>query len=89
MAQVIIKNLKKTFGKVIAVKDFNLDIKDGEFVVLVGPSGCGKTTALRLVAGLEDIEKGEIYIGDRLVNELDPKDRNVAMVFKIMLCTLT
>jgi multiple sugar transport system ATP-binding protein len=82
MAQVTIRNLKKTFGKVIAVKDFNLEIKDGEFVVLVGPSGCGKTTALRLVAGLEDIEEGEIYIGDRLVNELDPKDRNVAMVFQ-------
>jgi multiple sugar transport system ATP-binding protein len=82
MAQVTIKNLKKTFGKVLAVKDFNLEIKDGEFVVLVGPSGCGKTTALRLVAGLEDIEEGEIYIGDRLVNDLDPKDRNVAMVFQ-------
>lgn len=82
MAQVTIKNLKKTFGKVTAVQNFNLEIKDGEFVVLVGPSGCGKTTALRMVAGLEDVEEGEIYIGDRLVNELPPKDRNVAMVFQ-------
>jgi len=82
MAKVIIKNLRKVFGKVIALQNFSLDIMDGEFVVLVGPSGCGKTTALRMVAGLEDIDSGEIYIEDRLVNDLDPKDRNVAMVFQ-------
>lgn len=82
MAKVIIKNLRKVFGKVVALQNFNLDIEDGEFVVLVGPSGCGKTTALRMVAGLEDIDEGEIYIGDHLVNELAPKDRNVAMVFQ-------
>jgi len=82
MAQVIIKNLRKTFGQVVAVQDFNLEIGDGEFVVLVGPSGCGKTTTLRMVAGLEDIEEGEISIGDRVVNQLPPKDRNVAMVFQ-------
>jgi multiple sugar transport system ATP-binding protein len=82
MAKVIIKNLRKVFGKVIALQHFSLDIEDGEFVVLVGPSGCGKTTALRMVAGLEDIDEGEIYIGDQLVNDLAPKDRNVAMVFQ-------
>jgi multiple sugar transport system ATP-binding protein len=82
MAKVIIKNLRKEFGKVIALQNFSLAIEDGEFVVLVGPSGCGKTTALRMVAGLEDIDEGEIYIGDQLVNDLAPKDRNVAMVFQ-------
>ena len=82
MAKVIIKNLRKVFGKVIALQNFSLEIEDGEFVVLVGPSGCGKTTALRMVAGLEDIDEGEIYIGDQLVNDLPPKDRNVAMVFQ-------
>lgn len=76
------RNLRKVFGKVIALQNFNIDIEDGEFVVLVGPSGCGKTTALRMVAGLEDIDEGEIYIGDQLVNDLAPKDRNVAMVFQ-------
>ena len=66
----------------MAVNNVNLEIEDKEFVVLVGPSGCGKTTTLRMVAGLEDISAGEIYIGDRLVNDVPPKDRNIAMVFQ-------
>src|SRR5215211_8586320 len=65
-----------------AVNDLNLDIDDGEFLVLVGPSGCGKTTALRMIAGLEDISEGELRIGERVVNNLAPKDRDVAMVFQ-------
>ena len=75
-------NLKVTDEGVVAVDDFNLDIKDKEFVVLVGPSGCGKSTTLRMIAGLEDITRGELYIGDRLVNEVAPKDRDIAMVFQ-------
>jgi multiple sugar transport system ATP-binding protein len=82
MAQVSLKGLKRFFGRVMAVENFSLDIKDGEFVVFVGPSGCGKTTTLRMIAGLEETDEGEIYIGDRLVNDLPPKDRNVAMVFQ-------
>ncbi|MCD6471693.1 sn-glycerol-3-phosphate ABC transporter ATP-binding protein UgpC [Candidatus Aerophobetes bacterium] len=82
MAEVHLKNVNKNFGKVMAVKNFNLDIKDGEFIVLVGPSGCGKTTALRLIAGLEEIAAGDIYIGDKLVNDIPPKNRDIAMVFQ-------
>ena len=83
MAQVNLRNLVKKFSEeVVAVNNVNLDIEDKEFVVLVGPSGCGKTTTLRMVAGLEDISAGEIYIGDRLVNDVPPKDRNIAMVFQ-------
>jgi multiple sugar transport system ATP-binding protein len=83
MAQVILQNLIKRFSEeVIAVNNVNLEIEDKEFVVLVGPSGCGKTTTLRMVAGLEDISAGEIYIGERLVNDVPPKDRNIAMVFQ-------
>ncbi len=83
MAKVTLKNVVKRYDKgVVAVKGINLDIKDGEFVVLVGPSGCGKSTTLRLIAGLETVTSGEIYIGDRLVNEVPPKDRNIAMVFQ-------
>jgi multiple sugar transport system ATP-binding protein len=82
MAKVILKNVYKTFGKTTAVKDFSLVIEDGEFVVLVGPSGCGKSTTLRLIAGLEQISSGEMYIGDRLVNEIHPRDRDIAMVFQ-------
>jgi multiple sugar transport system ATP-binding protein len=83
MAQVLLRNLFKRFSEeVIAVNSVNLDIQDKEFVVLVGPSGCGKTTTLRMVAGLEDISGGEIFIGDRLVNDVPPKDRNIAMVFQ-------
>src|ERR1700746_1179767 len=82
MARVVIRNLNKTFDGVHAVKGVNLEIHDKEFVVLVGPSGCGKTTTLRMVAGLESITSGEILIGDRVVNELPPMDRDIAMVFQ-------
>jgi len=83
MASVSLKNITKEYsGGVIAVSDFNLDIEDKEFIVLVGPSGCGKSTTLRMVAGLEEITSGELYIGDRLVNDVAPKDRDIAMVFQ-------
>ncbi|MCP4547891.1 MAG: sn-glycerol-3-phosphate ABC transporter ATP-binding protein UgpC [bacterium] len=83
MAKVVLQNLWKTFDKdVVAVRDVNLEINDREFMVLVGPSGCGKSTTLRMVAGLEEITRGEIYIGDRLVNDVLPKDRDIAMVFQ-------
>ncbi len=83
MAQVNIRNLVKQFSEdVVAVNNINLEIQDKEFVVLVGPSGCGKTTTLRMVAGLEDVTAGEIFIGERLVNDVPPKDRNIAMVFQ-------
>ncbi len=83
MAKVILKNIGKTYdGKVTAVKDFNLEVKDKEFVVLVGPSGCGKSTTLRMIAGLEDITEGEIHIDNLLVNDLPAKDRDIAMVFQ-------
>ena len=75
-------NLQITEDGVVAVQDFNLEIKDREFIVLVGPSGCGKSTTLRMVAGLEEITSGELYIGDRLVNDVAPKDRDIAMVFQ-------
>jgi multiple sugar transport system ATP-binding protein len=83
MAGVILKNVKKVFdGGVVAVHDFTLDIRDREFVVLVGPSGCGKSTTLRMVAGLEEISGGTIQIGERVVNDVPPKDRDIAMVFQ-------
>jgi len=82
MAKVVMEKLNKQYGEVIAVKDLDLEIPDKEFVVLVGPSGCGKTTTLRMVAGLEEITTGDIYIGDKLVNHLPPKDRDIAMVFQ-------
>ena len=83
MASVSLKNVYKRFeGGVTAVNDFNLDIEDKEFIILVGPSGCGKTTTLRMIAGLEEITEGEIYIGDKLVNDVQPKDRDIAMVFQ-------
>ena len=82
MAQVMLKALNKKYDEVHAVKDVNLHIRDKEFLVLVGPSGCGKSTTLRMVAGLEEISSGEIHIGDRLVNDLPPKDRDIAMVFQ-------
>ncbi|MCC6040384.1 MAG: sugar ABC transporter ATP-binding protein, partial [Thermofilum sp.] len=82
MARVVVKDLFKRFGKVVAVDHVSFEVKDGEFMVLLGPSGCGKTTTLRLIAGLETPDGGEIYIGDRLVNDLPPKDRDVAMVFQ-------
>lgn len=79
---VTLKNVTKKFGKVTAVDDLSLRIEDKEFMVLLGPSGCGKTTTLRIIAGLETPDSGDIYIGDNLVNDLPPKDRNVAMVFQ-------
>ena len=82
MAQVLIRRLNKKFDEVHAVKDVNLEIRDKEFVVLVGPSGCGKTTTLRMVAGLESITSGQVLIGDTVVNELPPMDRDIAMVFQ-------
>lgn len=82
MAQVVLKNLTKAFKNVMAVNSIDLEIRDKEFLVLVGPSGCGKTTALRMVAGLEEATDGEIFIGDRLVNDVSPKDRDIAMVFQ-------
>lgn len=83
MASISFKNVKKIYpGGITVVPDLNLDIKDKEFVVLVGPSGCGKSTTLRMIAGLESISEGELYIGDRLVNNVQPKDRDIAMVFQ-------
>jgi len=75
-------NLQITDEGVVAVQQFSLDIQDREFIVLVGPSGCGKSTTLRMIAGLEEISSGELYIGDRLVNDVAPKDRDIAMVFQ-------
>jgi multiple sugar transport system ATP-binding protein len=82
MAQVVLKDVVKSYGSIYAVNNVSLTVEDGEFVALVGPSGCGKTTTLNLVAGLLPITGGDIYIGDTLVNELDPKDRDIAMVFQ-------
>lgn len=82
MAGVTLRNLTKTFKTVVAVDNVSLEVRDKEFLVLVGPSGCGKTTALRMVAGLEEATSGEIYIGERLVNDVSPKDRDIAMVFQ-------
>jgi len=82
MAKVELKNLTKKFEEVVAVDNMNSVVEDKEFVVLVGPSGCGKTTTLRMIAGLEEVTEGEIYIGDRLVNDVPPKDRDIAMVFQ-------
>ena len=83
MAEVNLKGICKVYpGDVTAVQDFNLKIEDKEFIILVGPSGCGKTTTLRMIAGLEEITQGELYIGDRLVNDIAPKDRDIAMVFQ-------
>ncbi len=83
MAKICLKNVSKIFdGEVKAVSDFSIDIADKEFVVLVGPSGCGKSTVLRMIAGLEEVSAGELYIGDRLVNGLPPKERDIAMVFQ-------
>ena len=83
MASVSLREIyKKYAGGVIAVSDFNIEIKDKEFIILVGPSGCGKSTTLRMIAGLEEISEGELYIGDRLVNDIAPKDRDIAMVFQ-------
>jgi len=82
MAAVVLKDVTKRFGKVSVIEGLDLEIRDGEFMVLVGPSGCGKSTALRMVAGLEEITAGTISIGDRVVNDVPPKDRDIAMVFQ-------
>ena len=82
MAQIRLKNVSKRWTNFVGVDNFNLDIADQEFLVLLGPSGCGKTTTMRMIAGLEDITEGEIWIGDRLVNKLEPKDRDISMVFQ-------
>jgi multiple sugar transport system ATP-binding protein len=83
MSSITLKNICKVYaGDVVAVSDFNMEIEDKEFIVLVGPSGCGKSTTLRMIAGLEDISGGELYIGDKLVNDVPPKNRDIAMVFQ-------
>ncbi|MDE7010745.1 MAG: ATP-binding cassette domain-containing protein, partial [Oscillospiraceae bacterium] len=83
MAELSLRNVKKIYdGNVVAVQAFNLEIADKEFIVLVGPSGCGKSTTLRMVAGLEEITEGEIAIAGRVVNNVPPKDRDIAMVFQ-------
>jgi multiple sugar transport system ATP-binding protein len=82
MAEVVLRGVCKNYGEVEAVKSLNLRCGDGEFTCLLGPSGCGKSSSLRMIAGLEQITKGEIYIADRLVNNVPPKDRNIAMVFE-------
>ena len=83
MATVSLKNVKKIYdNKVTAVHDFNLEIADKEFIVLVGPSGCGKSTTLRMIAGLEDISEGDLVIGGKRMNDVEPKDRDIAMVFQ-------
>ena len=82
MAGVRLENVAKRYGAVSVIEGLDLDIRDHEFMVLVGPSGCGKSTALRMIAGLEELSDGRIFIGERLVNDLEPKDRDVAMVFQ-------
>jgi multiple sugar transport system ATP-binding protein len=83
MASLSLKNISKVYPNgFCAVKDFNLEIEDKEFIIFVGPSGCGKSTTLRMIAGLEEISSGELYIGDKLVNDVEPKDRDIAMVFQ-------
>ena len=82
MGEVLLEDLTKDFGEVIAVKEVNLTIHDGEFVVLLGPSGCGKTTTLRMIAGLEEITSGRILLDGRVLNDVHPRDRDIAMVFQ-------
>ncbi|GAM57491.1 maltose/maltodextrin transport ATP-binding protein malK [Vibrio ishigakensis] len=82
MAKVEFRNIKKSFGDVEVVKEFDFTVEDGEFVVFLGPSGCGKSTTLRMLAGLESISSGDIYVGDKLMNKIDAKDRDLAMVFQ-------
>ena len=83
MAEISLRKINKVYGdKFHAIQDLSFDIKDGEFMVFVGPSGCGKSTALRMIAGLETITNGELLIGDKVVNDVDPKDRDIAMVFQ-------
>ena len=82
MAQIRLQNVSKRWGSYIGVDNLSLDIADAEFIVFLGPSGCGKTTTMRMIAGLEDVTEGEIWIGDRMVNALEPKDRDISMVFQ-------
>jgi multiple sugar transport system ATP-binding protein len=82
MADIRLNKLSKRWGSVVGVRTMDLTVADGEFLVLLGPSGCGKTTTMRMIAGLEDASEGEIWIGDRMVNDVDPKDRDIAMVFQ-------
>ena len=83
MASLSLKNVCKVYPNgFVAVKDFNLEIADQEFIIFVGPSGCGKSTTLRMIAGLEEISSGELWIGDKMVNDVEPKDRDIAMVFQ-------
>ena len=84
MASITFKNVTKTYEGAASpvVPNLNLDIKDKEFIILVGPSGCGKSTTLRMIAGLESVSQGELYIGERMVNKVPPKDRDIAMVFQ-------
>ena len=82
MAQVSVSDIRKSYGPVEVIHGVDIDIADGEFVVLVGPSGCGKSTLLRMIAGLENISQGTIRIGDRVVNNLPPAERDIAMVFQ-------
>src|SRR5712664_3137667 len=82
MAEVSLRDVRKSYGDAEVIHGVNAEVADGEFVVIVGPSGCGKSTLLRMVAGLEPITSGEIVIGSRVVNELEPKDRDIAMVFQ-------
>ncbi|WP_420006103.1 ABC transporter ATP-binding protein [Arenibacterium sp. LLYu02] len=82
MARLQLKNVNKRWGNFLGVDNFDLDIADQEFLVLLGPSGCGKSTTMRMIAGLEDVTDGEIWLGDRMVNDLDPKDRDISMVFQ-------
>ena len=84
MANVSIRNVRKAFGSTEVLHGVSVEIDDGEFVILVGPSGCGKSTLLRMIAGLENISFGEIAIGDRVVNNVAPKERDIAMVFQNM-----
>ena len=82
MAELSFRNVRKSYGDLEVVHGVSMDVADGEFVVIVGPSGCGKSTLLRMVAGLEPITSGEFVIGGRVVNQLEPKDRDIAMVFQ-------
>src|SRR3954466_7057482 len=82
MAKVQLRDVRKNYGQLEVIHGIDLDVADGEFIVIVGPSGCGKSTLLRMVAGLEVITGGEIVIGERIVNRLEPKDRDIAMVFQ-------
>ena len=82
MSKITIKNLEKSFNNNKVIKNFNINISDGEFIVLVGPSGCGKSTLLRMISGLESIDQGEIYLDTKLINNLIPSKREIAMVFQ-------